>query len=456
MAQLLHSLEVDEVSLVDRPANSEMVNGKKVPRAVVAIWKRDGDDGAWSDDDPVCKAVEGKTQDGTKYPKSDFAYAPDDVPSHWKLRLTSSPGGKPDPAIVGAAVAALGKGFRGRKVQIPSSALAGAKAKVRAAWRAANPDKGDDELPEVLKKGEEAMTMEDIEKRQTQLEGSIAAVQAENAVLKRENEAVLKMNRAERELYAGMSADVRKAFLDGDESVRKGLLEKADAQKREADLVAKMDAPTKAKYDAAGPAERAEILKACSADMEERAKKKAPKAKADDKPYGGEETEEEEEMEDEEETTEKKAKCMKTESVSKAEVASLMDRVAKAEGELASVRKRERVAKFERMAEAELPHSPGTAAEKGARVMKLADALGEDTQDFKDAFDVLKAADKNLALGFAEVGKAGGAVPAEKAWDAAVEKIAKRDGISIPKATGVAMSEHPDLYLDIERAHGRA
>ena len=96
--------------------------------------------------------AEGKTEAGVEFPASDYAYVPDpEKPSTWKLRLTSKPGGKPDPKIVGAAVAALGKGFRGKKVQIPEDDLPKVKAKVRAAWKKANPDKGADEMPDVIK-----------------------------------------------------------------------------------------------------------------------------------------------------------------------------------------------------------------------------------------------------------------------------------------------------------------
>jgi hypothetical protein len=99
-----------------------------------------------------------KEQDGKRYPKSDYAYTPDDVPDHWRLRLTSSPGGKPDPRIVGAAVAALGPGgFRGNPVSIPKSALPGVKRKVLRAWREANPGKKPEDVPDVLK-GLDAMT----------------------------------------------------------------------------------------------------------------------------------------------------------------------------------------------------------------------------------------------------------------------------------------------------------
>ncbi len=93
-----------------------------------------------------------KTEDGKEFPASDFAYTPDlDKPSTWKLRLTSTPGADPDPTIVGAAVAALGKGFRGKKVEIPEDDRPGVIRKVAAAWKKANPDKDEKDMPEVLK-----------------------------------------------------------------------------------------------------------------------------------------------------------------------------------------------------------------------------------------------------------------------------------------------------------------
>lgn len=95
-----------------------------------------------------------KTEDGKAFPSGDYAYVPDvDKPSTWKLRLTSVPGGSPDPRIVGAAIAALGKGFRGNKVQIPSEDLAAVKIKVKAAWKKANPDKDEADIPSVIASG---------------------------------------------------------------------------------------------------------------------------------------------------------------------------------------------------------------------------------------------------------------------------------------------------------------
>jgi hypothetical protein len=66
---------------------------------------------------------------GKKLSASDFAYVPDrNKPSTWKLRID-------DARHVAGALAALGKGFRGKKVSIPASARAGVERKVHAAWR---------------------------------------------------------------------------------------------------------------------------------------------------------------------------------------------------------------------------------------------------------------------------------------------------------------------------------
>ena len=102
-----------------------------------------------------------KTEDGKAFPKSDYAYTPSDTPSDWKLRLTAEPGGKPDAGIVGAAAAALGAGFRGQKVEIPAADLPAVKAKVRAAWQKANPDKKTDEMPKSIALAAEPMSDSD-------------------------------------------------------------------------------------------------------------------------------------------------------------------------------------------------------------------------------------------------------------------------------------------------------
>jgi hypothetical protein len=75
-----------------------------------------------------------KTEGGAKYPAADYAFVPDPAkPTTWKLRMTLTPG-KLDMRILGDACAALGKGFRGNKVDLPPDSVAGVKAKLRGAY----------------------------------------------------------------------------------------------------------------------------------------------------------------------------------------------------------------------------------------------------------------------------------------------------------------------------------
>ena len=96
-----------------------------------------------------------KTEDGQSYPASAFAYVPDpDKPSTWKLRLWEDPEKKVTRAQLGRAAAALSPGgFRGNRVQIPSNALAGVKAKIRAAYKKLGVE--DEDIPKWVKEAEE-------------------------------------------------------------------------------------------------------------------------------------------------------------------------------------------------------------------------------------------------------------------------------------------------------------
>jgi hypothetical protein len=129
MPQHLTDIELDEVSLVDKGANQH---------SHVILMK-----------------AETKREGGKDYPKADFAYTPGSA-STWKLRLTSTPGGDPDRRIVGAAIAALGPGYRGQKVQIPAADLAAVKRRVLSAWLKANPDKTRADAPAAIKKADDA------------------------------------------------------------------------------------------------------------------------------------------------------------------------------------------------------------------------------------------------------------------------------------------------------------
>lgn len=88
--------------------------------------------------------AEKKEADGM-HPASDYAYTPDkEKVSTWKLRIDDS-------THTSAAVAALGAGFRGNKVQIPEEDLPAVKRKVKAAYKKFFPD---NELPNILKASE--------------------------------------------------------------------------------------------------------------------------------------------------------------------------------------------------------------------------------------------------------------------------------------------------------------
>ena len=100
-----------------------------------------------------------KTEDGVQYPQVAFAYAPDpDTPSGWKLRLWEDPEKKVTRKQLGAAAAALSPGgFRGQKVQIPSTDLPAVKRRIRAEYRKL--DVADEEIPRWVR---ETMTRERI------------------------------------------------------------------------------------------------------------------------------------------------------------------------------------------------------------------------------------------------------------------------------------------------------
>lgn len=169
------------------------------------------EDDTETEDEAMAK---GKKEGGKVFPASDYAYVPDpEKPSTWKLRLTSTPGGGPDPRIVGAAVAALGPGFRGNKVQLPSNNLAAVKKKVKSAWLKANPDKSSEDLPEILKLQEETMSKE----------RTVEVIEAELAISKAYGE----LNDAEKAHYNRLDESGKAAFLKMAKDARANELNKA-------------------------------------------------------------------------------------------------------------------------------------------------------------------------------------------------------------------------------------
>jgi len=153
-----------------------------------------------------------------------------------------------------------------------------------------------------------------------------------------------------------------------------------------------------------------------------------------------------------------KRKAQKRDAEEAARIAKNEDRLAKAEAELSAIRKQERIVKFSKVAEAELPHTPGSPEEKGIRLMKMADAFGEQSKDYTELLDAMKSADKALAGEFGEVGKSGqgnGVIPMERVFNAEVEKIAKRDNCDVGKATFTLMKENPQLFAEYDHQYAQ-
>ena len=89
-----------------------------------------------------------KTEGGAEFSSSAYLVVPDpEKPSTWKLRVEETPG-KVTAAQLGRAAAALGKGFRGNKVQLSSGDRAKAMSKLRSLYRSLKV--GTDEMPAVL------------------------------------------------------------------------------------------------------------------------------------------------------------------------------------------------------------------------------------------------------------------------------------------------------------------
>lgn len=155
------------------------------------------------------KAKGGKTEGGEVFPASDYAYVPDpEKPSTWKLRLTATPGGEPDARIVGAALAALGPGYRGNKVEIPEADLAGVKNKVRSAWKKLHPDQ---EVPQVLKTAEE-IEMSELEKYKALAEMNDVHKAYHNSLPESDQEAFRKMDATARDALVTMAKQADESF----------------------------------------------------------------------------------------------------------------------------------------------------------------------------------------------------------------------------------------------------
>lgn len=229
MATKLTDMELEEISLVDNPANlgARIVLAKASAKMPCGMDKgskctKAGCNGTMEQcqgmmepdaDDAVGKAM--KTEGGVQFPSAAYAYVPDaETPSTWKLRLWETPEKKVTAKQVGMAIAALGAGFRGNKVEIPSGDLPKVKAKVKAAWNSVH---GSDEaMPSVLKGAE--MTIEErIEKLEADARDAVArAARAE---------AINKLSPEERSVFDAFGKEDQEKFLSGDESTKKRLKE---------------------------------------------------------------------------------------------------------------------------------------------------------------------------------------------------------------------------------------
>ena len=106
----------------------------------------------------IQKSAPTKREAGENFPAAAFAYVPDpQSPSTWKLRLWESMDAKVTAAQVGRAIAAVGKGFRGNKVQIPSEDLPAVKRKIMNAWKQTHEGYKPEDVPEVLKMQQDSL-----------------------------------------------------------------------------------------------------------------------------------------------------------------------------------------------------------------------------------------------------------------------------------------------------------
>ena len=252
-------------------------------------------------------------------------------------------------------------------------------------------DQGDDAQ---FHKGENMLTLEQIEKKVTEQDALLAKMAADDAVtkaematLKSENE-VLKMSAKQKKAFGNFSAKQKEDYMAADDSKKAAMM--ADACKGD-------DEP-----DGDEAKKRDDVLKASNDRI---AKLEADRA---------------------------------------ADAA----RVAKAETELADIRKRERLAKFVGIAKAEIPNTTGSDVEKGQMLMDMADSLGGETSErYAKMLGSLKASDAALAAQFREIGKwGGGAAKPGAELEAKAQEIAKRDHITIEKAMDRAMTENPEIY----------
>lgn len=105
-----------------------------------------------------------KREHGIDFPPRDYALVPDpNRPSTWRLRLTEAPGKVTEMQLRKAAAALSPTGFRGNRVEIPTTTLASVKRRLRAEFRRLKIDEG--RIPSSVKDvaEEEFMVWKDVE-----------------------------------------------------------------------------------------------------------------------------------------------------------------------------------------------------------------------------------------------------------------------------------------------------
>lgn len=222
-----------------------------------------------------------KTDGGEKLSASAYAYVPDpEKPSTWKLRID-------DANHTRAAVAALGKGFRGQKVQIPEEDLPAVKRKVRAAYKKFFPE---NEVPEVIKSLEEVKGDALSVSKSTADEGATLEdnqVTDKTEISKSELDELLKMKEQLEAFKAKEAEEIVKSkeeivksatFIDNADEVVEAIIKSEEGSLIESLIIKAVEAVEKAKADTKAELD-AEIEKAKS-DAEE-AKKEADVVKAE-------------------------------------------------------------------------------------------------------------------------------------------------------------------------------
>ncbi len=94
-----------------------------------------------------------KTEEGQQYPRSAYAYTPDDNPESWGLRLWEDSTRKVTKSQLGKAAAALSPGgYRGQKVAIVKESLPAVKRNIRAEYQKL----GIDDMPKWVREADES------------------------------------------------------------------------------------------------------------------------------------------------------------------------------------------------------------------------------------------------------------------------------------------------------------